>query len=170
MACAHPPSDIVRGLRALNIRHRPTAGSIRQGMHASAVACAHRLGDIDCGLRVMAMRCRPTNGSITQGLHISNVECDPRASDIGQRQLALAKACTHQPCRVRIGWATSASLIAGGIIQGLHSSDVACAHLANDIAQWHTSSAKSYMHQSWHVPIGRATSAIACPHRPGDVV
>jgi len=72
-------------------------------MHTSAVTCPHRLGDICRGLRVLARRRRPTKGIISHGLHISDMECDHRASDIGQRQVALAKAYTHQPWRVRIG-------------------------------------------------------------------
>jgi len=76
-------------------RHWTTAGSIIQGLYASAVACAHQR--------------LPMAGSISQGLHVSNVACALRASDVGQRQMTSGKACTHQPWRVRISWTTSAS-------------------------------------------------------------
>ncbi len=52
---------------------------------------------------------RPGPGSIIQGLRASDVACGHRASDVGQRQAALAKACTHRTWHVRIGQATSAN-------------------------------------------------------------
>ena len=45
-----------------------------------------------------------------------------------------------------------------GISEGMNfTSDVACAHLANDVDQRHVTSAKAYTHQPWRVPIGWAT-------------
>ena len=48
----------------------------------------------------------------------------------------------------------------------MNTSDVACAHLANDVDQRHATSAKAYTHQPWRVPIGWATYSLACEHRP----
>ena len=44
-----------------------------------------------------------------------------------------------------------------GISEAMNTSDVACAHLANDVDQRHATSAKAYTHQPWRVPIGWAT-------------
>uniref|UniRef100_M1DE94 Uncharacterized protein n=1 Tax=Solanum tuberosum TaxID=4113 RepID=M1DE94_SOLTU len=81
-----------RGVCASGKRHRATARSINQGLHASAVACAHR----------------PTTRDIGEGLHASDVACAHLANDVGNRHGASAKACTHKPWRVRIDWASTA--------------------------------------------------------------
>jgi len=54
VAFPHPSSDIVRGMRASERRHWPKAGSISQGMPASAVAGAYRMGDITVSQRQAA--------------------------------------------------------------------------------------------------------------------
>jgi len=48
---------------------------------------------------------------------------------------------------------------AGGISQGLHTSDVACAHRANNVGQWQVALAKACMLRMRHVRIGQAMSA-----------
>jgi len=130
--------------------HRPTIGNIAQGLHTSTVACAHRLGDNGRGLRASARRRPPTAGGISQGLHASDIASAHLANDVEQRHATSAKACTLQPWCVRIGWASPAVACAhrpttGDIGQGLDTSIVVCAHLANHVGQRHAASAKACM-------------------------
>ena len=54
--------------------------------------------------------------------------------------------------------------MAGSISQGLHASAVACAHRLGDICigQWQATSANFYMHLTWPVRFGQATSDVEC--------
>jgi len=65
-------------------------------------------------------------------------------------------------------WASARRLhpTAGGISQGLQGTDVACAHLANDVGNRHAASAKACTHKPWNVRIGWASPAVACAHQP----
>jgi len=67
----------------------------------------------------------------------------------------------------------------GGISQGLQASDVACAHLANDVGNRHAASAKASTHKPWNVRMAgrhrpwptrvgqqQATSTKAYTHKP----
>jgi len=60
---------------------------------------------------------------------------------------------------------------AGGISEGLHASDVACAHLANDVGNRHGASAKACTHKPWRVRIDWASTAVARTDQPttGDI-
>jgi len=60
---------------------------------------------------------------------------------------------------------------ARGINQGLHASDVACAHLANNDGNRHATLTKACTHKPWRVRIDWASAAVACAHRPtaGDI-
>jgi len=49
---------------------------------------------------------RPTACGISEGMNASDVACAHLAKDFSQRHAASAKAYTHHPWRVRIGWAT----------------------------------------------------------------
>jgi len=82
----------------------------------------------------------------------------------------------HQPWPARIGWATSSVACVhrpttGDIGEGLHASDVACVHLANDIGNRRGASAKACTHNPWRVRIDWASTAVACTHRTtiGDI-
>uniref|UniRef100_M1DNR4 Uncharacterized protein n=1 Tax=Solanum tuberosum TaxID=4113 RepID=M1DNR4_SOLTU len=61
--------------------------------------------------------------------------------------------------------------MAGGISKGLHASDVACAHRANNVGQWEVELAKACILRIWHVRIGQAmeTLAMAYSHQPGVI-
>ncbi|KAG5614925.1 hypothetical protein H5410_014749 [Solanum commersonii] len=48
---------------------------------------------------------------------------------------------------------------AGDINPGLHASEVACVHMANEVGQWYVTSAMACTHQSWRV-------RMAGHHRP----
>jgi len=61
------------------------------------------------------------------------------------------KACTHQPWRVRLGWATSA---------------MAYAHRPSDVVQRQATSTKACMHLTWHVRFKQATFANDMWHQP----
>jgi len=60
---------------------------------------------------------------------------------------------------------------AGGISEGLHASDVACAHLANDVGNRHGALAKACTHKPWRVHIKWASTAVSCTDQPttGDI-
>jgi len=120
-------------------------------------------------------RC-PTACGISQGLHASDVACADLANDVGHRLAATAKACTHQPWCVHIGWASPVAACAhrptaGDIVQGLDTSTVVCAHFANDDGQRHVTMVRAFMHQPWRMRIVWKTSAVACAHQPtaGDI-
>ena len=61
--------------------------------------------------------------------------------------------------------------MAGSISQDLHASAVACALRLGDICvgQRQATSANFYMHLTWPVRFGQATSANGRRHRPGDI-
>jgi len=164
--CTHRLRDIIRGLRASanDRRHRPRPAHINCGVCTST-------GDNNRDLRASARRRPPTAGGISQGLHASDIACANLANDVEQRHAASAKVCTLQSWCVRIGWASPAVASAhrpltGDIGQGLDTSTVVCAHLANDVGQRHAASSKAFMHQPWHMRIVWMTSVVACAHRP----
>ena len=76
---------------------------------------------------------------------------------------------TYQMWHVGVIQATSPT--AGGISEGLHASDVAYAHLANDVGNRHGESAKACTHKPWRVCIDWASTVMACTNRPttGDI-
>ena len=128
MACLHRRSlhtSICRHRRCLvasylAFAHRPTAGDIGQGLHASTMACAHRVDDIDCGMRASARRRRPTVVCITKAyMHLTwHVRIRQETSDNGK---------WHKPRPARIGRGMCGSgkrsrQSAGSICQGLHTS------------------------------------------------
>ena len=87
--------------------------------------CAHRQGYIGCCLPASAWRHCRTAGSISLDLNAFDVACAHLASDVGQRHASSDKACTYQPWRVRIDWASTAVArtdqpTTGDIGQGLH--------------------------------------------------
>ena len=98
--------------------HRPTAGEIGQGLHASTVIYMHRLGDIDYCQRTSARRRRP-NGrqhrlrptSINRDVCASagRHRCCLRASASRPRQVTSSKACAHLTLHGCIRQATSAN-------------------------------------------------------------
>jgi len=61
---------------------------------------------------------------------------------------------------------------AGDINQGLHASDMACAHLANNDGNRHTTSTKACTHKSWRVRGAWASAAVACTHQltAGEII
>ncbi|KAG5614860.1 hypothetical protein H5410_014684 [Solanum commersonii] len=115
--------NISQGMHTSDVECVHLANDVSQRHAALAKACmhqpwpcTHRLGEINQGLCASAgryqswlTRYRPTVGNINQGLHASDVSCAYRATNVGQWQAALTKACTHQPWRVHINLATSAS-------------------------------------------------------------
>ncbi|KAG5614861.1 hypothetical protein H5410_014685 [Solanum commersonii] len=171
-------------------RRPPTAGSISQGLHTSAVACAYLANDvgqkhaasakacthqswhvcigwgvIGLGLRVSARQHRPTTGSNNQGLHALTMACVHRLGDIDRGLRALARR--RRP-------------MISNIIQGLHTFDVAYnisqhqprrVHWLGDIgvAQRQIASAKAYTHLTCLVRFKQLTSANGRRHRPGDI-
>ena len=76
---------------------------------------------------------------------------------------------TYRTWHVGVIQATSPT--AGGISEGLHASDVACAHLANDVGNRHRESAKACTHKPWRVCIDWTSKVMACTNRPttGDI-
>ncbi|RAN86087.1 hypothetical protein B5P41_31325, partial [Bacillus sp. SRB_28] len=80
------------------------------------------------------------------------------ASACAHRMGDIIRGLTHRPTTGDIG-------------EGLHASDVACAHLANDVGNRHGASAKACTHKPWRVRIDWASTAVACTHRPtiGDI-
>ena len=93
-----------RGVCASGKRHRPTARSINQCLHASVVACAHLLGDIVRSLHTSTCRCRTWPGSIVSGL---------------QNAVSRRRTWNAHNGQPRQNWA-------GTIVSGLHISISRC--------------------------------------------
>ena len=65
-ACTYQswPMRIGWATSVVTCAHRPTAGEIGQGLHASTVVYTLRLGDIDCDLHASARRRRPNDNHL----------------------------------------------------------------------------------------------------------
>ena len=84
------------GMCAFSKGRRPTACSISQGLHASAVACEHRLGNIILGLHASAKSCthQPWCVGIWKTTSANWMQHQPRPLRIDKR---------HQSWPARIG-------------------------------------------------------------------
>ena len=112
------------------------------------------------------MACTQQSADVGRGLLTSPLSCTQLSTDVGRI------GCHYRPWPAHIDQMTSdvacphRSYPAGGISEGLHASDVACAHLANDVGNRHGASAKACTHQSWRVRIGWVSPAVTCAHHP----
>jgi len=108
---------------------------------------------------------------VGRGLPTSPLSCTQLSTDVGRI------GCHYRPWPAHIDQMTSdvacphRSYPAGGISEGLHASDVACAHLANDVGNRHGASAKACTHKLWRVRIDWASTAVARTDQPttGDI-
>lgn len=122
------------------------------------MACAHQIlcARIDWVTSFVAYTHWPKDNYIGHGQHALDVACD-----------SIGKRCC---------------LMSGGIAQGMHASNIVCAHRLGYIGHFLQASsivcafgewclpivsaiAKAFKHHPWGMRIGKETSVIACEHR-----
>lgn len=160
-------SDIVRDLLVSTTRHRSMASNICKGVHASAMAWAHGLGGILVIFHALKrlrwpITCRITNvlTHITWFLRIKQAILDKCMYNF-QRNACITRGVygSSQWHQCRPMKRTKR--------EGLHITNMACAHLASKVLQWNATSSRSCMCSSWCVWIGWETFELSSSVRQG---